>query len=170
MRRLANEQIDQLRTEIFDAVKQLDKSESLDKISTKLSLLADKALNEEVHDFLRSLGFGTRTDRQANIVEAHSHTFEWIYGDANGHDMTRPQCHTAYWLHSGKDVYWVSGQAGSGKSTLMRYIFDNSRNHNLLQTWVSKKPLLLRVIFFGTLETYSRSLSEVYCNHYCTIF
>ena len=62
MKRLANEQINQLRTEILDAVKQSDKSESLDKISTKLSLLAEKALNEEVRDFLSSLGFGTRTD------------------------------------------------------------------------------------------------------------
>lgn len=39
----------------------------------------------------------------------------------------------------GKDIYWASGQAGSGKSTLMRYIFNNSWTHNLLQTQASKK-------------------------------
>lgn len=29
----------------------------------------------------------------------------------------------AEWLESGSGVYWISGKAGSGKSTLMKHLF-----------------------------------------------
>ena len=142
MERLANQQIDQLRTEILQAIELSDKSTILDNVSTKLSLLVEKAVDHEVRDFLRSLDFRNRTDRQANITEAHSRTFEWIYGDVSGRASPNPQCHFADWLLSCKDIYWISGQAGSGKSTLMRYISDNSRTQALLQVWAPGKNLI----------------------------
>lgn len=39
------------------------------------------------------------------------------------------------WLQSGSGIYWICGKAGSGKSTLMKYLTKNDRTRHLLSTW-----------------------------------
>ncbi|KFZ04268.1 hypothetical protein V502_10280 [Pseudogymnoascus sp. VKM F-4520 (FW-2644)] len=45
-------------------------------------------------------------------------------------------------------ICWVSGKAGSGKSTLMKYIWTDERTRTHLSTWACGKPLVLAAFFF----------------------
>jgi hypothetical protein len=72
------------------------------------------------HDVLNCLYFGQMTDRQEEVALAHAHTFEWIFRDpAPEH---KPWSDFVKWLQYRQGCYWVGGKAGSGKSTLMKYI------------------------------------------------
>jgi hypothetical protein len=41
----------------------------------------------------------------------------------------------ARWLRSNEPLFWISGKAGSGKSSLMSLIKDDSRTNRALSTW-----------------------------------
>jgi len=98
------------------------------------------------------LRFQTMTDRHDGIVEAHERTFEWIF------DMSSKETRWSNfidWLRDEDGVYWVNGKAGSGKSTLMRYIYDNPKTKEVLRAWAAEVPLSIAGLFFwnsGTVE------------------
>ncbi|KAE9371246.1 hypothetical protein N431DRAFT_558808 [Stipitochalara longipes BDJ] len=54
----------------------------------------------------------------------------------------------AKWLKSGQGIYWINGKAGSGKSTLMRYVYDHERTRGLLKDWSGEIPLTIASFFF----------------------
>ncbi|KAI9686895.1 MAG: hypothetical protein M1822_002648 [Bathelium mastoideum] len=89
---------------------------------------------------LNSLRFPSLYIRHDNVKEAHAWTFEWIFttGDTPlqqaDEDKISPQF--VEWLESwyrGDGVYWISGKAGSGKSTLMKFICNNPKTVKALQ-------------------------------------
>jgi hypothetical protein len=41
------------------------------------------------------------------------------------------------WLQGQESLYWITGKPGSGKSTLMKYLYDDSRTLQHLQAWGS---------------------------------
>jgi ABC-type lipoprotein export system ATPase subunit len=67
---------------------------------------------------LESLRFPTMRDRYEDIEDAHAETFKLIFQEAGYED--KPWDNFSRWLRSGDSIYWISGKAGSGKSTLMR--------------------------------------------------
>lgn len=53
------------------------------------------------------------------------------------------------WLQSGQGIYLIQGKAGSGKSTLMKFIADHPRTKELLpQAQSSRKPLVVSHYFW----------------------
>ncbi|KAI1275444.1 hypothetical protein F5Y07DRAFT_389906 [Xylaria sp. FL0933] len=52
------------------------------------------------------------------------------------------------WLREDASMYWISGKAGSGKSTLMAHIIDDERTHEDLEIWSSGQRLRLLSFFF----------------------
>ena len=52
------------------------------------------------------------------------------------------------WLQFGKGIYWVNGKAGSGKSTLMKYIVSHNKTASLLRTWAGDSKLCTGGFFF----------------------
>jgi hypothetical protein len=95
---------------------------------------------------LRSLRIDSISERYNRIVEAHAATFQWIFTDPAAED--RPWSDFAQWLKSGNGIYWINGKAGSGKSTLMRYIYDRGRTADLLGDWAAELPLTIASFFF----------------------
>jgi hypothetical protein len=97
-------------------------------------------------EILASLGFPYMNDRYYEIEDAHERTFEWIY------QPTDPEASRwddfSDWLAHGKGIYWINGKAGSGKSTLMRYIYDDNRTSSLLKQWAGTSNGLLTAGFF----------------------
>jgi hypothetical protein len=65
------------------------------------------------------LAFREMDERYEDIAEAHTQTFRWIYED--------PKLKFTEWLNSGKGIYWISGKAGCGKSTLMKFLYRNRK-------------------------------------------
>jgi len=74
---------------------------------------------------LESLYYSEIKDRHDRISEAHGMTFQWIYGDPRPGD--RPWTDLSHWLESNRSLYWITGKAGSGKSTLMKYLYNDER-------------------------------------------
>jgi hypothetical protein len=86
------------------------------------------------------------TYRHETIAEAYCRTFEWIFQDRDieGNSWSK----FSEWLESGSGIYWIKGKAGSGKSTLMRYIVDDPRTHGYLEGWTRNETLEAHSFFF----------------------
>jgi NACHT domain len=82
---------------------------------------------------VKMLGFARRTDRKEDIAKAHAKTFRWIYSEAS--TKGTPWSSFSEWLRSGSRCYWINGKAGSGKSTLMKYITTADKTINMLSHW-----------------------------------
>ncbi|KAG4429835.1 hypothetical protein IFR05_014686 [Cadophora sp. M221] len=85
-------------------------------------------------------------DRYEEISEAHAQTFKWILRESESH--TRTWSNFSNWLQNGTGIYWVNGKAGSGKSTLMRYIVDHQETRRLLKFWSGNVDLDTATFFF----------------------
>jgi hypothetical protein len=89
---------------------------------------------------LRGLMFNELTQRYSDVELAHNATLEWIY------DPT--QSKLATWLEFGSGIFWISGQAGSGKSTLMKYLCNQRRTKKALEKWAGPTASLVIANFF----------------------
>lgn len=98
---------------------------------------------------LNRIYFRSMDDRRLSITDAYPQTFQWVLQPANG--STCPWSDLSEWLRAGSGIYWVSGKAGSGKSTLMRYLHDHQEIQNLLSQWAAGERLLVASHFFWNL-------------------
>ena len=95
---------------------------------------------------LASLHFPEIHSRQEEVAEAHQETFQWIFDDSGG--AMRPWANFVDWLKTESDTYWISGKAGSGKSTLMNYILQDERTMETLRAWAEPKDIVCLSFFF----------------------
>ncbi|RLL95911.1 hypothetical protein CFD26_103521 [Aspergillus turcosus] len=71
---------------------------------------------------LKALDFHRREKRQSTIKEALSETCTWL--------LARPEYQKwldSRLLHEHNGFLWIKGKAGTGKSTLMKFAFDNAK-------------------------------------------
>lgn len=52
------------------------------------------------------------------------------------------------WLKSGDGIFWVTGKAGSGKSTLMKHIYNDPRTESAMEHWANGRKLLKASHYF----------------------
>lgn len=120
---------------------------------------------------LDRLWFRSIDDRKRNINESHSQTLNWALDPL---ETTLKWDNLADWLRNGSGLYWLAGKAGSGKSTLMKYLSNHPRTTTLLKEWAGKSELVTLQFFFyalGRLEQKSqegilRSLLFQFLNKY----
>lgn len=125
--------------------------------STPLRALEDELrLKQEVQtSILDSLRFSVMPDRLEEVSEAHQNTFKRIFTPPKD----KPWSSFTSWLKTGDGIYWVTGKAGSGKSTLMRYIYDHPTTRQELSEWAASTDLSMARFFFwnsGTKEQRSQ--------------
>ncbi|KAF8846974.1 hypothetical protein BDZ45DRAFT_637563, partial [Acephala macrosclerotiorum] len=82
---------------------------------------------------LEHLVYPAMTHRYEDVLQVHPKTFDWIYADKTTEGP--PWSDFTNWLGSEGGIYWINGKAGSGKSTLMKHIFDDPRTKTYLQQW-----------------------------------
>ncbi|KAI6803112.1 hypothetical protein KC332_g646 [Hortaea werneckii] len=89
---------------------------------------------------LQSLLFPQFCDRKKAITEAHAHTFEWIFGEGS----------TGFknWLCEEDGIFWISGKAGSGKSTLTKFLARHPMTETLLKQWTGDNRLVIASFYF----------------------
>ncbi len=113
---------------------------------TILAAMSEREVLNVQEVLLHSLKFSQMRDRYEEIPEAHIQTFKWIFDDSPM--LAQRWSNLVNWLEHGKGVYWVCGKAGSGKSTLMRYIYDNPRTLKHLKNWSGGTKLDTGAFFF----------------------
>jgi hypothetical protein len=103
---------------------------------------------------LQALRFPSMHQRYEALVEAHAKTFEWVFRDAGIQWQGYRK-----WLREGQGVYWVQEKAGSGKSTLMRFLAEDPRSLKYLKEWSgSSTPEICQFYFWRSGVSEQRSL------------
>jgi hypothetical protein len=111
--------------DMLQAVQITDKSEAIKpRVDPSKDANTDKG-NLLQEFILEHLSFVSMRDREAEVAEAHQKTFERIF------DSDLPKNiggNFLQWLQDNNEgIYWIKGKAGSGKSTLMRFIHDHRK-------------------------------------------
>lgn len=115
---------------------------------------------------LDTLWFRKISDRRESISPHHHKTLRWALKPNTNKVNAASWDDLPSWLRRGSGTYWLSGKAGSGKSTLMKYIYSSQLTNEYLLEWANGERLLLCHFFFSglgsdeerTLEGMSRSL------------
>lgn len=95
---------------------------------------------------LASLPYKHMFARRTRVKSAYRKTFDWIF---------QPPCEAEFtnWLENEGHIYWISGKPGSGKSTLMKYLFEHPTTEKLLHKWAGGKRLVKASFFFWSVGT-----------------
>ncbi|KAM0296933.1 hypothetical protein ACHAPM_010119 [Fusarium culmorum] len=118
-----------------------------------ISQSTEKTISRTCEEMVLSrLWFRKIHDRRETVTDAHRKTLRWaLYpprDKALWDDLSQ-------WLRkpSQDGIYWISGKAGSGKSTLMKYIYTEERTKMLLKEWSRPASYILADFFFFDLGT-----------------
>ncbi|KAF8862787.1 hypothetical protein BDZ45DRAFT_183438 [Acephala macrosclerotiorum] len=128
-------------------IKAQEDQESLGNLGTQLrSFMADGNKLARQENVLGSLAFKTMAVRHSRIIEPHTKTFDWIFTDSSNKSSSPTKF--SLWLRQGSGIYWITGKAGSGKSTLMKYLANHDRMKENLQTWANPLKLVTSSYYF----------------------
>lgn len=132
-----SKQLDELRVELARTHEKMQKATDA-QVAALFETMAEAVVRTSAHCnlrmrvevILRSLLFDTISDRESGVPDAHQGTFAWAFDD------TKTSLPT--WLRSGKGVFWIEGKAGSGKSTLMKFLEQDPRGRSMLEEWAGE--------------------------------
>jgi hypothetical protein len=135
-------------------------SESIHSLVEGITNLAlterDLALIAKEQVFLRNLNYPSRAFRHDDISLAHKKTFQWILepSQSQGSELG-PEGPSTFltWLQYGTGLFWISGKAGSGKSTLMKFVANHTKSRTSLEEWANPKRLIIASHYFWTAGT-----------------
>lgn len=114
--------------------------DTLEQISSKLLSWAWRArVFRSEQAIIESLRFEGMLHRHSDIANAHHHSYKWVH---------KQNLHFKQWLESGEGLYWVTGDAGAGKSTLIKYLAEDSETHEALTGWAEPKALVKASFYF----------------------
>ncbi|KAL0264955.1 hypothetical protein SLS55_000909 [Diplodia seriata] len=136
--------LDTTKSEIIGEIRQLKKQDGdHDHFMTALRMarFGDAGIRAPKEQaIIRSLHFRTIKVRFEEIKPAHASTFEWAFNDE--------ELHLRRWLEAEAGIFWVSGKAGSGKSTLMKFLCRKQETMTALQRWAKPKRVIPASYFF----------------------
>ncbi|KAK5680235.1 hypothetical protein LTS10_007162 [Elasticomyces elasticus] len=105
---------------------------ALNSVLTSLQALQHQsAVIATSSNVLDSLAFDQMHSRHQQIQKEYPETFSWAF------DGTVTKLPT--WLEHQDGIFWLSGKAGSGKSTLMKYTAGHPQTNTLLRKWATDK-------------------------------
>ncbi|KAH8745420.1 hypothetical protein F5882DRAFT_262810, partial [Hyaloscypha sp. PMI_1271] len=90
----------------------------------------------ELTSSLHTTPLATRFDEIEKVDRA---SFQWLYDNS--------ELRFESWLREGHGIYWIAGKPGSGKSTLMKYIYDHRRTNEILHQWRKRRQIQVRFFF-----------------------
>ncbi|KAF5484946.1 hypothetical protein CGCS363_v014015 [Colletotrichum siamense] len=118
------------------------KDQDLEEIGGVISSLAPTFEPfEKARRIVRSLHFEQIHNRESDIRDAHENTFEWVFRDSTSHFNE--------WLHREHGLYRISGKAGSGKSTMMKFLTGDSRTRQRLEMWGGNNLVIAKHHFWS---------------------
>ncbi|KAI1741243.1 hypothetical protein F4680DRAFT_416200 [Xylaria scruposa] len=103
------------------------------------------------HEILNALKVPITSSREEEIVKAHAGTCSWVWKTHPVSDTTQAESSDLQvWLRNTEPFIWISGKAGCGKSTLMKYIYRDPQTKTELEhsAWADGKKMILVGHFF----------------------
>ena len=149
----------------IESLKPADEA-AMEDFSQRLTRLSAQIANFTKHSriiaseqaILKSLRFKAMHVRHGNIVNAHPETFDWVFD--NAHSRENSTIKFQDWLECQSGLYWIVGKAGSGKSTLMKFLYQDRRTRSLLQKWAAERKLVMAKFFFWNAGTVMQKSQE----------
>ncbi|KAI0447575.1 hypothetical protein F4803DRAFT_269231 [Xylaria telfairii] len=131
-------------------------------VRTALTAITQASKAITIQDWL---SFPELLSRENTIRDRHKDTYSWLLHDENHSeddseydykvkrdlDMWSQKRHEmCNWLESGRGIFYISGKAGSGKSTLMKYLAGSPQAREHLTHWAKTtgKDLIFAGFFF----------------------
>lgn len=114
------------------------------------------SLDKVRHNIMGLLHFQQIHYRFESVKPSHQRTLDWVFGgktEQADEESTFTWSNFATWLRSGSGCYWLRGKAGSGKSTLMKYLYQDERTTSYLLHWAEGRRLVMPGFFFWYLGT-----------------
>lgn len=93
---------------------------------------------------LLQLQFREMDYRYDKISDAHAKTFEWIFRPPESPIWSN----FVEWLTNNESLYWITGKPAAGKSTLLKFVYKDSRTQALLRKWAADKKLIVSSFYF----------------------
>ncbi|KAK4442412.1 hypothetical protein QBC34DRAFT_454861 [Podospora aff. communis PSN243] len=125
---------------------------ALSELLAALEMVPKGPSTEEI--VLGRLYFPTVKARIDDIADAEFGTFDWLLEPDSKHSpedrkLTQTRQSFLTWLkEDDSQVFHISGKAGSGKSTLMKYLCKHWRPRSSLDCWAGDKKLVFANYFF----------------------
>ena len=142
-----SEELEELKSFAKEAQSQV-KEKTLDEeeLSKQIDkIAADGGQYSAEQRILQCLRFPRLEDRYSSISPAHLQTLSWVYNSEVDQDDAAT---FAQWLSSDDNLYWISGRPGSGKSTLMKYLYTHDATKEHLTRWAGGEEVLIAEYFF----------------------
>ncbi|CAH0002185.1 unnamed protein product, partial [Clonostachys byssicola] len=113
-----------------------------------LEAVVTKGLTYDEVQFIliKSFAAPKRNERLEEIDKNVDHTFNWVFD--------HPSIGLSSWLLKGEGMFWISGKPGSGKSTMLKFLWSDDRVARLLNSWEASENKVIANFFFhyrGTL-------------------
>ena len=138
-------ELTKLKNEIIDALAD-GKPTNSDDLVKKLSAAQRMATQDMPQDaILRSLKYTEMEYRQSSITGVSRLSYNWMFERSV---VDQPSIRYVPWLREDEGIFWVTGKAGSGKSTLMKHIYKDERTHAALRSWANGRQLFTASHYF----------------------
>ncbi|KAI9690554.1 MAG: hypothetical protein M1822_009517 [Bathelium mastoideum] len=132
------------------------------------SWLDHVSAQNEYEQFLENLAFPDMGKREMYIHDAAPNTFKWVMESPDSKQRYRPWSDSVHrddfmlWLKRSHTIYWITGKAGSGKSTLMHYLLVQRRDDviNALKEWAGPHTIVVAEVFFWNPGTHLQKSAE----------
>jgi hypothetical protein len=151
------QQVTQLKVEVVADMVNVTAAQSnvlMDKLFAAQKLATVHLPRESI---LSSLQYPDMANRRGAISEPSRSTYSWMF--ENKPSPPHPVTFMS-WLESGNGIFWITGKAGSGKSTLMKYIWDHEKTSAGLKRWANGRKILTTSHYFWYLgSTMEKSYS-----------
>ncbi|KAF2235183.1 hypothetical protein EV356DRAFT_514550 [Viridothelium virens] len=164
-------QLDRIKGELLQAIWEANASRGVSEAVAPIDLrpisshLSQLTRHEQVShlqsQILEQLSFQDQHDREFRIASAHAQTFKWIFHQTHDQSETMPWSNFRSWLEDNNEhLYWITGKAGSGKSTLMKFIVHEHQCEELLRNWAGDMPLIMTRFYFWNSGTVAQMSQE----------
>ena len=134
----------------------------------------DKKVNTAAYkQFLGSFRFSEFNARRNMISTTHHETFEWVFEDPDndGDEILRRRQWDSFpdWLRAGKGIYWISGKAGAGKSTLFKFLLEHPKTRTIIDE-SDPKTIVICAFIWSVGNLMQKNLKGVLCTLLYQIF
>lgn len=154
------------RTRDYNAEKA---QETKDLINAKQS---ERISDAAYQKFLGSFRFPGINARRNTIEISHPDTFEWIFAEPResqgGGNVPKWSSFPA-WLRGRTGLYWISGKAGAGKSTLMKFLLEDKRTRRIISE-NSPDTMIVSAFIWSLGSSMQKTLRGVLCTLLYDIF